>query len=307
MRTPCEVVIRHFIPAIRARIAQILIEENGWRQVEVAKALKITQAAVSKYKRILSRESSLKGLIDEIAREMSELIMRNELSATDFIYKICSMCIYLRGNRELCALHKDILPSLIEEKCDICLTKFKIERPIVDERSEVINSIKRAVERIIRTKGYSRLIPEVRTNIVMAIKGAKERKDVAAIPGRITVVKGSVFVPFGPEFGASKHMAEVLLEVMKKGRFRAATCIKYDKLISKALSRCGFKTGYVKHKERGNLVLDLRKSLEKWREVPEVVIDLGGPGVEPVVYIFGENAEEVVDKSIRILNVIQEL
>ena len=53
MRTPCEYVIKYLLPRLRAKIADVLIEEFGWKQVEVAKLLKVTQPAVSKYKEVL--------------------------------------------------------------------------------------------------------------------------------------------------------------------------------------------------------------------------------------------------------------
>ncbi len=48
MIQPFELVVNKVLPTVRARVAQILIDE-GMKQVEVAKRLGVTQAAVSHY------------------------------------------------------------------------------------------------------------------------------------------------------------------------------------------------------------------------------------------------------------------
>lgn len=49
MIQPYELVVNKVLPAVRARLAQILTEESGMKQVEVARRLGVTQAAVSHY------------------------------------------------------------------------------------------------------------------------------------------------------------------------------------------------------------------------------------------------------------------
>jgi predicted transcriptional regulator len=46
---PCEVTLKRFVPAVKARTARILSEKYGFSQMEIAGALGLTQAAVSKY------------------------------------------------------------------------------------------------------------------------------------------------------------------------------------------------------------------------------------------------------------------
>jgi len=49
MKTPCEEVIKEVIPTIRALIAKDLCLKYGFTQIEAAKKLGITQAAISQY------------------------------------------------------------------------------------------------------------------------------------------------------------------------------------------------------------------------------------------------------------------
>ncbi len=49
MIQPYELVVSKLYPTVRARLAQILTEERGMKQVEVARRLGVTQAAISHY------------------------------------------------------------------------------------------------------------------------------------------------------------------------------------------------------------------------------------------------------------------
>ena len=59
------------------------------------------------------------------------------------------------------------------------------------------------------------MIPEVRTNLVYASPDAVTRNDVLAIDGRITVVDGMPHAAGKPRFGASSHMARLIIEIRK--------------------------------------------------------------------------------------------
>lgn len=62
---------------------------------------------------------------------------------------------------------------------------------------------------------FALLIPEVRVNLVYALPGAKARQDVAAVEGRITAVRGLPRASGLPAFGASDHMARLIIEARK--------------------------------------------------------------------------------------------
>jgi len=58
------------------------------------------------------------------------------------------------------------------------------------ERYLVLENLRKAVDVLENSPNFAKLIPEIRTNIVMAIPGAKSISDVAAVEGRITAVRG---------------------------------------------------------------------------------------------------------------------
>jgi len=95
---------------------------------------------------------------------------------------------------------------------------------------------------ILSTNPCGRLIPEVQSNLVYALKGAQNESQVAAFPGRIVRIHDSVRTIAVPEFGASKHMAHVVLTVLKyDASFRSAMNIAYSENIIKACRQSGLR------------------------------------------------------------------
>ena len=67
------------------------------------------------------------------------------------------------------------------------------------------------------------LIPEVQSNIGMGLRGAVSEDEVIAFPGRIIKKGREIFILSPPEFGASKHVAHIVLTVpWDQCRFRRA-------------------------------------------------------------------------------------
>ena len=79
----------------------------------------------------------------------------------------------------------------------------------------VLGNLVRAVDMLERCPEFAALVPEVRVNVVYALPEAKTREDVAAVEGRITVVNGLPLAAGLPSFGASDHMARLIIEMRK--------------------------------------------------------------------------------------------
>src|SRR5512137_252277 len=89
---------------------------------------------------------------------------------------------------------------------------------------------------------FALLIPEVRVNMVYALPDAKTRRDVAAVEGRITAVHGRPRASGLPAFGASDHMARLIIEVHKyDDGINAGINFKCDKDIIEVVKKyCAF-------------------------------------------------------------------
>ena len=289
-------MVRYLLPKLRAYIVKILVEERGWSLSAAARALGISTTAASKYKRILGERSELDEVLEREARRAVESVR----SPRDLVRITCNLCYSLRVRGPLCRLHLNLAPELGE--CNLCA-----ELPLGEVSAERLAVLSNLTEALERAHAFSHLVPEVRTNIAMAVRGAETRMDVAAFPGRLTVVKGRLVAFGSPEFGASRHLATVLLSVMRiDPEVRGATCIKYTDRVGEALRSLGFKYVVVKRDAEPGME-PLFKELSSLRERVDAIVDPGGPGIEPVVYIFGVDAVDAVEKASRISKLVREL
>lgn len=125
MKFYCELFTKNFLPAIRAIIAENLIEKYGLTQIEVAKKMGLTQAAVSHYLRskrgakaynLLRQNSDVLNYIEKLA----ELIYRGK-GATKEAYKyVCKICGWIRQRKdivdEVVNVHEEIMFPIANEE-----------------------------------------------------------------------------------------------------------------------------------------------------------------------------------------------
>jgi hydroxymethylpyrimidine/phosphomethylpyrimidine kinase len=173
------------------------------------------------------------------------------------------------------------------------------------ERYQVVQELKKAVEVLIQRKP-GHLIPEVSSNLGYALPYATGVQDVAAFPGRIVRLKDSVAVFGGPEFGASGHIANIILTVMRfDPEYCSAMNIRYSEEMVAQLERKGFLVGHfdrrdepkkLKEREGSSLEWGVGEVLKKMKRVPDFIYDEGDVGKEPMIRVLGTNPMEVVDK-----------
>ncbi|MEN2999672.1 MAG: bifunctional hydroxymethylpyrimidine kinase/phosphomethylpyrimidine kinase [Acidilobaceae archaeon] len=181
------------------------------------------------------------------------------------------------------------------------------------ERYRVLQEVEKGVEVLVgNARDVVGLIPEVSTNIVMALPKlyAKTPLDVAGVPGRIGRFGERLVVPAKPEFGASRHMARAVLAAMDiDPEVRAAVNIRYGKDVEEAVTRLGLMWSYydrreepeeVKRKEGATMGWGIREAAKRVGRMPEVVYDYGEHGKEPITKIFGKTAVEVAQKAVAI-------
>jgi hydroxymethylpyrimidine/phosphomethylpyrimidine kinase len=112
------------------------------------------------------------------------------------------------------------------------------------ERYRVVQELKRAVE-VLKGEEIGHLIPEVSSNLGYALPFAEGVEDVAAFPGRIVRFRDSATTYGDPEFGASQHVANIILTVMKfDPEYCSAMNIRYSRETLAQLGRKGFLVGH---------------------------------------------------------------
>ena len=178
-------------------------------------------------------------------------------------------------------------------------------------RYRVIQELKKAVK-VLKEGKIGHLIPEVSSNLGYALPHAEGIEDVAAFPGRIIRFKDSVATQSDPEFGASQHVANIILTVMKfDSEYCSAMNIRYSKENVAQLKRKGFFVGHfdrrlepkrVKEKEGSSLEWGVREVLKKMNRVPDFIYDEGDVGKEPMIRVLGRNPKEVISKILKMAN-----
>jgi hydroxymethylpyrimidine/phosphomethylpyrimidine kinase len=171
-----------------------------------------------------------------------------------------------------------------------------------------IDCVKRALNILKKSSDFSRLIPEVRTNLVMAQPKAKDPEEVVGIPGRITVIKGIPVSCAEPAYGASSHMARLIIEIMSYDPIKkSAINIKYHPKLIDICQKLGLKVSFydrneepkrIKKMEGKTIPWGVQSAIKRVGTVPDVIYHKGAWGKEPSLVLIGENAEEVAKMAV---------
>jgi len=298
------------LPTLRTLVAKELAQSYGWTQTRIARRLGVTQAAVSGYlmqdvEAMAPPPFSIEEL-RSISKSLTSEIATKRLTHVDLVNNICEICLSLRRGGAICHAHKIKVPELDEERCIICMQLHMSLADISDVRRVILGDLRAAVSLLESAPEFTELVPEVCSNIVMALKDAQGIADVAGIPGRLVRVRGKVKALMDPEFGVSSHLAKLLLAVMKVDlKVRAAINIKYDEDVLEAVKKLNLNYAVLKRaqKYRGNedeLIKFAESAMKERGGWVDVVIDEGGFAIEPNAYFFEENAAKLADRIIRI-------
>ncbi|NJF25235.1 thiamine-phosphate synthase family protein [Thermococcus sp. Bubb.Bath] len=297
MKTPALYIAEELMPFLRAKLAEFLYS-GGMTQAEIGEYLGLTQAMVSKY--LAGKYRSPPGPVAErliaIAEEGARFILYGG-SKEDAIVLISRRLVELLQSGFLCKYYAEYA-GISEEACR---SIYSVQR----HRGEVLEELALALRRLLEIGGFGKLIPEVRSNFAYALNTPSSNGDVAAVPGRITVVKGKPFA-LPPEFGVSNFTAGLLVEIGKiRPEVRSVLNIRAGGDVEAALKRAGMKAVRVK---TGGLPEEeaIRRIAEVFRDAPhDAVVDEGGHGVEPMVYLFGEGPFDVVDKLRKLVEALE--
>jgi len=182
------------------------------------------------------------------------------------------------------------------------------------ERYRVIQELKKAIE-VLKVEKVGYLIPEVSSNLGYALPNAEGIEDIAAFPGRIIRFEDSVATLSDPEFGASQHIANIILTVMKfDPEYCSAMNIRYSKENVARLRGKGFLVGHfdrrfepkrVKQREGSSLEWGVGEVLRKLRRVPDLIYDQGDVGKEPMIRVLGRNPLDIVHKILKAVGRMQ--
>jgi predicted fused transcriptional regulator/phosphomethylpyrimidine kinase/predicted transcriptional regulator len=298
---PLEIARECFLSPLRSEIAAAL-RRRGWSQGEIAKVLGVTQVAVSKLLRE-ARKGRLREVgIDDLEAELLvaaavDLTEKGELELASALLHRYWLLVSASGGA--CDAHRRMGWALLE--CAACARA--LHPKLAPAKAVALADLERAVLLAELSPNLAALAPEVLVNVARAAPGAVSLRDVAAVPGRLARVGGRLVARRRPRFGASRHLAEVLLA----SGYAACINVKYNKDVERALEELGFeKFVFSSERYRGpNPAAAAVREARERGELPRVAVDLGGRGVEPVTYIFGGSAVEVVLAAERVARLVR--
>ena len=178
------------------------------------------------------------------------------------------------------------------------------------DRYSVLENLKEALRLLKRTRGFKEVIPEVGTNIGMAIEGATGIEDVAAVDGRIHPTHDGIHSGC-VEFGVSSHIARMILTMMRhEPNKRSAINIKYTPELVSACEDAGLQVAHFEREKEPTGVETMVWGTEEALKhgggsrgrAPDVIFDRGAYGKEAMIRIFDTTAVGVVKRLRRLLN-----
>ena len=173
------------------------------------------------------------------------------------------------------------------------------------DRWSVLHAMKEAGEALTRLN-IKEFVPAVQMNMGFAIRDAKGIEDVAAFPGRIGVYNGKIIIKGEPDFGASSHVARLILTCMKYyPHIRSCVSIRYERAIIEKAREATMKILFfdrkyepekVKEAEGKSLDFLTDEVLKAEHVLPDIIYDSGDIGKEPIIRLFARDPLELIKK-----------
>jgi predicted fused transcriptional regulator/phosphomethylpyrimidine kinase/predicted transcriptional regulator len=303
LRLPSEIVTEAVLPTLRAMLAEDL-SDRGLTQEEIAAHLGVTQAAVSTY---LGGGANTEPRIaghpraEETVERVAEGLASGQMDGYDALGEVLDLIRAFEDRGPICELHEEAMPALEGLSCDLCV---RGPDAAVREEREALASVREGARIFSSAPGVAGFVPNVGSNVGTALPGATDATDVAAIPGRIYAIGGRVEVPANPEFGASRHVATVLLAATDadpdlRGALNLATDDAFlDAARERGIDPLEFDADYEDRGER------LRERFAERGGVPRIVYHRGAFGIEPITYVLGATGVEAAELAVELIGSI---
>lgn len=187
----------------------------------------------------------------------------------------------------------------------------------MEETIEMQGRMKIAVEMIENCRPFALLVPEVRTNFVYCRDAPKDRMDVLAVEGRITVVGGMPRASGPIRYGASSHMARFMIRVHEAfPSIRAGINFANDPKLTRFLEEYCRQRGWllvpIDRSHEPDEIKEAEEASMPWKagEVirlsagrpPKVIYENGAVGKEPVTALLGSDPIEVAREMCELAN-----
>ena len=241
---------------LRGRACRLLAEE-GWTQSRLGKSLGVSQVMAGNYLHTLPTHFAepIESDLQEASQSLAEILKSDDVS-------------------------RWTLKLIVDDQ------ELSLRFPFQDSREVTLVQIANMQRRL--SSFIPLLSPQVRVNIAMATSGAVDKSGIAAFPGRLTPVDGRARPLSSPKFGGSSHLSTLLLDIREFNPDASVLInLRWDSVVSDLLKRMNVRPLLL---QREGEKLLINKNVIK----TEALVDEGGHGFEPSLYIFGNSTESVV-------------
>ena len=174
----------------------------------------------------------------------------------------------------------------------------------------LVETVKRAVDALLGIEGFYHLVPEVGSNLVYDPTASGNPATMIAVDGRIVRGEGRVHIAGNIRYGGSRHSARILAAVVERygASRRTLLVIANRDYVRIAAEAEGMRIEYTgPHRDpvkAESEIIDSIKSVFGDRP-PDLILDLGGPGLEPVGYLIAVNPGAIVEAVKRLVSRIK--
>ena len=275
-----DIANKKILPYLRGLLIHELHRRNI-SQHRISRLLGVSQPLVNKY-------------LSKTYTSYKEKLVKMGFPEDEILYVVNNLASYLeRGDmlRFLIVSNYYIEEFATRYACrslnwlrDYC-SRGSITDPFIEEYREFVN-------KFISKPLVYKLVPEVGVNIAYAPRGASTPGDIIALTGRIVRVDSRAGYAGEPMYGASRHLSRILITAIKYNKSkRLAVNLSNQPWIRDSITRMGLKvieTG--PHDSADSFWTSLEEALSK---KPDAVVDEGGRGLEPNIYILSRDFVEL--------------
>lgn len=264
------------------------LRTKGWSQTEIAEMLGSTQSTISRQMQkppTALGSSADEATIDGWGHELS-LALNSMGPESHVVRQRLVVEFQFTGNNTI--------------RYDKTLTGLDLEEG--QEQRALLRRLEWAAGRLdVRRIEHS--IPAVGLNIASCSPGATSSSEVAAFPGRITLVDGVLRHHETPSFGSSNHLAAVLLDTHKQDSTKVSILnirppYASDSVDTARVQQVCKQLGY-------NFSLAPKGDINHQESRIDVLLDEGDFGWEPTLYVLAHNPLDLIDRTHQLLTALR--
>jgi predicted fused transcriptional regulator/phosphomethylpyrimidine kinase len=260
------------------------LRTKGWSQAEIADILGSTQSTISRHIQKSTIELSSSGdeaMVDAWSSELSQAL--NSIGPKgEVVRQRLVVEFQFKGNHTI--------------RFDKTLTGLDLDRG--QEQRALLRRLEWAIGRL-DPRRIKHVMPAVGMNIASCNKGSRDTSQVAAFPGKISIVNNKLRHHETPGFGVSSHLANLLLQahIMNEAKTSIININPTNggtKVDEKKIKQMCDQLGY-------SFALSNKGKISGSHNKLDVILDTGDFGWEPSMYILAHNPLELIDRTHQIV------